>query len=499
MTSELESRWIDAGACALVTIAIFAIVYSVNGGAAFPADDAFINLHNAQVLRLGRDENYEGVPALVGATSGVHLALLLAFEQLVYPDTAALYVLSSLSGVAYVLGVFFMCLNIGCPRLEAALIALGSLVFAGTLFQVLNGMDTGLAMAAVAWDIKLLTDKRRTFWLPALCGIMPFVRPELSFLSAASMLIVFWEKYAATGFKIAAAAVAALSSVPFLLWYWIDTGSLMPNTVSAKMYFFAERYADWSDKSLLMLLAVSQAAFLSFPLFLCLRFARPAAVGRMLALFVAVFLGAYFWRFPGGLQHNGGRYLYVLAPIVLFGVACGLSSAFRKQTLSMVAISILFLPLGFVLQLKDYRTHIVGFQENLADVVRWMNANLPDRPMVMVHDAGYVAYAGHAALVDLVGLKTPAAMDFHRRATYPSVGLQRSRAVAEIAETFQPQYLLVIQDWDEKFRFVEGLRGEGWTAREVYAGHAPPETPAALIYHLYELNRPHRALVSPGS
>lgn len=499
MTSELESRWIDAGTCALVTIAIFAIVYSVNGGAAFPADDAFINLHNAQVLRLGRDENYEGVPALVGATSGVHLALLLAFEQLVYPDTAALYVLSSLSGVAYVLGVFFMCLNIGCPRLEAALIALGSLVFAGTLFQVLNGMDTGLAMAAVAWDIKLLTDKRRTFWLPALCGIMPFVRPELSFLSAASMLIVFWEKYAATGFKIAAAAVAALSSVPFLLWYWIDTGSLMPNTVSAKMYFFAERYADWSDKSFLMLLAVSQAGFLSFPLFLCLRFARPAAVGRMLALFVAVFLGAYFWRFPGGLQHNGGRYLYVLAPIVLFGVACGLSSAFRKQTLSMVAISILFLPLGFVLQLKDYRTHIVGFQENLADVVRWMNANLPDRPMVMVHDAGYVAYAGHAALVDLVGLKTPAAMDFHRRATYPSVGLQRSRAVAEIAETFQPQYLLVIQDWDEKFRFVEGLRGEGWTAREVYAGHAPPETPAALIYHLYELNRPHRALVSPSS
>src|SRR5438093_1202447 len=110
MTSGLSSRWIDAGACALVTIAIFATIYYVNGGAAFPTDDAFINLHNAQVLRLGRDENYEGVPALAGATSGVQLVLLLAFEQLVFPDTAALYVLSSLSGVAYVLGVFYMCL-----------------------------------------------------------------------------------------------------------------------------------------------------------------------------------------------------------------------------------------------------------------------------------------------------------------------------------------------------------------------------------------------------
>ena len=111
MTSEMGSRWTDAGALALVTVAVFAIVYCVNGGAAFPTDDAFINLHNAQVLRLGRDENYQGVPALVGATSGAHLALLLAFEQLVYPDTAALYALSSLSGVAYVLGVFYVCLN----------------------------------------------------------------------------------------------------------------------------------------------------------------------------------------------------------------------------------------------------------------------------------------------------------------------------------------------------------------------------------------------------
>ncbi|KYG98521.1 hypothetical protein [Bradyrhizobium sp. DOA1] len=499
MTSDLRSRWTDAGACALVTIAIFTIVHSVNGGAAFPTDDAFINLHNAQVLRLGRDERYEGVPALVGATSGVHLAMLLALEQLVHPDTAALYVLSSLSGVAYVLGVLFTCLNVGCRRLEAALIALVSLLFAGTLFQVLNGMDTSLAMAAVAWDLKLLTDKRRTLWLPALCGVMPFVRPELSFLSAGSMCIVFLDRYTATSFKIASAAIAALSSVPFVLWYWIDTGSWVPNTIGAKMYFFAERHADWSYKSFLMFFAVCQAALASFPLFICLRFARPAALRSMFALFIAVFLSAYFWRFPSGLLHNGGRYLYVLAPIILFGVACGLSSTSRKQTLRMVAVSTLFVPLGFVMQLNDYRTHIVGFHESLADVVRWMNANLQDRPVVMVHDAGYVAYAGHAALVDLVGLKTPAAMDVHKRVTYPSAGLQRSKAVAEIAEQFQPQYLLVVQDWDQRFRLVEGLRAEGWIAREVYAGYAPPKTPSALIYHLYELKRPLKGFASPSS
>jgi predicted amidohydrolase YtcJ len=182
--------------------------------------------------------------------------------------------------------------------------------------------------------------------------------------------------------------------------------------------------------------------------------------------------------------------LYVLAPIVLFGVACGLSSAFRKQTLCLIAISILFLPQGFITRLNDYRRQIAGTQGSLSDVVTWLNANLPDRPLVMVHDAGYVAYAGHAVLVDLVGLKTPAAMEFHKRTTYPSVGLYRSKAIAEIADAFHPQYLLVLQDWDRRFGLVEALRGRGWTTREVYAGRAPPETPAANIYHLYELRSP---------
>src|SRR5690349_19048294 len=54
---------------------------------AFPLDDAYITLHNAQVLWSGSDRNYPGVPALMGATSPVHLALvaglMLVFDPLV--------------------------------------------------------------------------------------------------------------------------------------------------------------------------------------------------------------------------------------------------------------------------------------------------------------------------------------------------------------------------------------------------------------------------------
>jgi len=483
----LQRRSTLPGICALVTIIVFALVYCANGGAAFPTDDAFINLHNAEVLRLGYDENYLGVPALVGATSGLHLALLFALEHWVHPDATALFVLGALAAVAYVLGVFQMCANAGCSRPESALIALGSLVLGGSLFQFLNGMDTGLAMAAVAWNIKLLTDTRRTLWLPILCGLMPFIRPELSFLSAGSMLLLFLDGNCSVRFRLAAALVAVASAVPFLLWYRIDTGLLVPNTVGAKMYYFAERYANWPAKLRLVLAGMSLAALGCFPLFLCLRFMRPRAVALLLALFALAFVGSYFLNLPGGLLHNGGRYLYVFAPIVLFGVACGLSASSRKQTLRLAAISALFLPLVFGAQLFDYRSHITGYRESLVDVVNWINVNLPDRPTVMVHDAGYIAYAAHLPLVDLVGLKTPAAIDFHRRLTYPSAGRLRGEAIADIAKTFKPQYLIVLQNWDDEFDIIDGLRGNGFTVEEVYAGRAPPGTPAADIYHLYRL------------
>jgi hypothetical protein len=489
----LQRRSTVPAICALIAIIVFALVYYVDGGAAFPTDDAFINLHNAQVLRLGHDENYVGVPALVGATSGLHLALLFALERLVHPDAAALFVLGAFAAVTYVLGVFQMCANTGCSRLESALIALGSLVLAGSLFQFLNGMDTGLAMAAVAWNIKLLTDEKRTFWLPMLCGLMPFIRPELSFLSVGSMLILFLDGNCSVRSKLAAAVVAGSSAVPFLFWYWIDTGLLVPNTVGAKMYYFAERYADWPGKLRVVFTAMSLAALACFPLFLCLRLIRPRAVALLLALFALAFVGSYLLNFPGGLLHNGGRYLYVFAPIVLFGVACGLSATSRKQTLRLAAISALFLPLVFGAQLSDYRSRITGYRESLADVVNWINVNLPDRPTVMVHDAGYISYAAHVPLVDLVGLKTPAAIDFHRRLTFPSAGQLRSDAIADIAMVFKPQYLVVLQDWNDKFDIVDGLRSNGFTVEEVYAGRAPSGTPAADIYHLYRLTLPATA------
>ena len=70
----------------------------------FPMDDAYITLHNAQVLHWGHDPNYLGTPALAGATSAVHLALV-ALLMFALSPPVALWAALWLAALAYTLGL----------------------------------------------------------------------------------------------------------------------------------------------------------------------------------------------------------------------------------------------------------------------------------------------------------------------------------------------------------------------------------------------------------
>ncbi|HEX5454257.1 MAG TPA: hypothetical protein VFX06_10730 [Stellaceae bacterium] len=478
--------------CCLVTAIAFLLAYRSDGGFFFPNDDAYIALHNAQVLWAGHDSAYVGVPALFGETSGAHLALLMLFESVIRPDTAALFVLGGVIAAAYVLGLLYACIAVGCSRIEATVLALAGLVLGGSIFQLLNGLDTGLAMAAVAWDIALLADRRHPRLLALLCGVMPFVRPELAFMSLASLAIMLAARQPHSG-RFKTLALAAIAAAPFLLWYWIDTGSPIPSTIGAKTYFFADRYVDWHRKAAWLIHDLTRALGTVFPLFLCAAFIRPRVLRAALFLFAAAFVAAYFVRFPSGITTNADRYLFLFVPVILFGIACGVSATKRRRrllTLASLAISILFVPLGVRFQHDEYAGGIVGYRHSLDDAVAWMNANLPAGSMVMVHDAGYVAYAGHFRLVDLVGLKTPAAMEIHKELTYPSAGKLRPQAIVRIAAKFHPRYLLAIHGWQQNFDFTGALAKAGWRAAEIYSSHAPAGTFAGDIYDVYALSPP---------
>ena len=107
--------------------------------------------------------------------------------------------------------------------------------------------------------------------------------------------------------------------------------------------------------------------------------------------------------------------------------------------------------------------------------------------MVMIHDAGYIAYAGHFRLVDLAGLKTPQAVSINRAITFPSNGAHRPAAIAKIADLFQPQYLICVKSWNSIFLLVPSLRRAGWDVTKIFESPAAPSD--GQIYEVYALHK----------
>jgi hypothetical protein len=482
------ARYLPILAGAVVVALIFVLDCLLSSGAKFPNDDAYIALHNAQVLWAGRDSVYQGTPALFGATSGAQLALLMLFESFIPSAPVALLALCGVMTFVYVLGVYFLSLNSGFSRTSAILTALASLLFAGCLFQFLNGLDTGMAMAAVIWCLALLSSKRYRPALGALCGVMPFVRPELAVLGAGAILVMLCDAKIGGREKAATVVLAAASAAPFLAWYWIDTGGVVPTTIGAKAYFFAEGNLPLSGRLNLLSGGVGMGLVYGFPLIFCLAMVRGQPLKFLCFGFILIVLFAYLQRFPGGWEANSGRYFFVFAPVVVFAVIDSYAAADaprRRFIRSCIIASIATTGYASYKQFQSYHYYLTVFTPAVVETVGWADKHLPAGATVMVHDAGYIGYAGDFHLVDFTGLKTPACLAVNRRMTFPSDGAMLPEAIRTIANQFHPQYLVTVKVWNDKLHIVGSLRRGGWRVRKIFQSRKAPRD--AEVYEIFSL------------
>jgi hypothetical protein len=121
--------------------------------------------------------------------------------------------------------------------------------------------------------------------------------------------------------------------------------------------------------------------------------------------------------------------------------------------------------------------------DELASVAAWARDHVPPTAKVLVHDAGYVAYATDLSLIDLVGLKSPASAEVHARVTWPSCGGRRVEAIHRIALAGHADYLIVLKGWERIFRIAHGLARRGWHVQ-------PVRLVAEVGYDVYELTPP---------
>ena len=466
----------------------------------FPVDDAYIVLHNAGALLSGCDRNYSGSSPLTGATSLIHLALVSLLMRGLGP-LAALSTAAWLSALFYAAGLVRLARVNGLSRLQALLVAAAGLAAGETPHQLLNGLETGLMLATLTWALVLLSDPRGrpSLALPGLCGMLPFIRPDLTplaFLFLSLQIARRWrDRRDIAAFRRGAGAdmvIALACALPWALWYQAEVGSALPTTVAAKRYFFAEAGGEPTFK-----FAVVMRGFSFFGvevgLLTCFAgFLGGTWLGRIGLAFTALLADAYFLQFPGALMQYEGRYLYPLLPFILLGAVHAMrpTQPHRRAATAALALalwqSVLVAPTFWA----QHRSGCDNTARNLDGVADWCVHHLSAHSTLMVHDAGYISWGTGFRIVDLVGLKTPSSISYHQHLTYPSNGARRGEAVSLIALRQHPDYLIVLDGWEGIYHIAAGLRAQGWGVHlvnadysyKVYALSPPPSPPQGPRY-----------------
>lgn len=449
---------VPAEALAFVPVVVLAALQFLQP--AFPLDDAYITLHNARALLAGgADPNYAGASALTGATSAVHLVLVAALGAILPLELASRLVLLA-ALCLYAAGLNRLLRRTQCPPLVRVGLLWSALLLGYLPYQLLNGLESGLALAAIAWAL-VLADSR---WGPILFGALPFVRPELAFLALPLFARQLWSIRAAPRDIAAAVALFAAGSVPWTLLYLATTGAPLPNTGTAKFFFFAEASQPLGERIGAALRALNGALIGPFVLGV-VGLARTGP-GRCGLAFLTCWLTISVVTLPGGLAHNWYRYVSMATPLLILGWAQILARPAAWRTPVAVLLTGWALVTGYhgVVRRLDDRSAIAN--EAMVAAVR---RHVPAGDTILIHDAGYLAWAEPGRpLVDVVGLKATTAPGW-REALGADSG-DRADRIVRTAASSGARYFIVLAHEPFWGTLAEDLARAGWRLDPVEEG-----------------------------
>ena len=343
----------------------------------------------------------------------------------------------------------------------------------------MNGLETGLGLAAAIWLIAFAvrSDRRARILAPLLAGLAPFIRPELAAL-AAVLSALRWRdlirearvagSQRPSNMIVRDAAMIVAAAAPWMIWYTVATGLPFPTTASVKAVWFAESCTGLGQHVHLFRLALGQFLAVAGPVSLAVFVLAFHPVGRACLVFVVAMLASYFVELPGGLTHNEGRYAHLLIPMFAAGVAImlvpGAPTKLRNPSRVVLLFSVLFTCAMVPLQIRSFATNRLQNRE-YNETARFLLRSLPPDARILAHDVGYISAATPFRIIDLVGLKWPESARAHRAVTLPSCGRSRGDVIDAIARREHATHLVALRQWDELFGISAALVRHGWTMR----------------------------------
>ncbi len=474
----------DMKAYALLTAFVFIffmLVWSLFGIDQYPLDDAYIVEHSVQGLLSGHESRFVDSTPADGITSPVYVGLV-TFFAIFMPIPIAHGIINFLDMILLMFGLYKITRLSGLS-LSAGLAIPVMSVFAGlTFLQIFNGLETALAMATAAWIIVgFLQDKPSPF-SSLMAGISVFIRPELAVLS---FMFFLWTIYRRSGNWMKNVLIMFFSFLLCAVLVYFLMGTLIPNTMAAKAYFFAVGCQTVGDKlySVGYCFLVFLSNLGSFSLgFVFVFFSR---LRWIFTAFVLIFVSAYYIFLPDALMHNGSRYVFVMLPFAVYGWAYALASAHHRMQLigrSFAIVVVLFIFYGMHSGFVFFSANVQEFSKDNEETVMWVNKNLSPQAVLLVQDAGKISLIGQNPLVDLVGLKSHFVVDIHRDKTYAQCGLN-SDVMDALATQSRASYIILLTEWNKVYNITTLLQQAGWRVDRADSDRGNS------FYQVYKINK----------
>ncbi len=360
-------------------------------------------------------------PPIWGASAPLWpAALALGIRAGLTPESAAVAL-----GFAFTLAATAI-LALCALRCVNRLAAIGVCLFAPASYRyvawAVQGMESPLTYLIVALALAALTFRWSWQAIGFLAALAVVHKLDLAPLSALLVLILVIRDHRA-GLRAALLAAAAIAAAA--LAAWLTFGSVIPNSVAAKLQFTGSVPREWfweaglyiSGRFVLLVVAV-----LSLPL-----------IGRRPDVFVfawafgAVLVAAYTWRPPA---EGYEWYLSSVQPILIFLAAAGAGSvagfisdeagARRRASTAAAICAIAGVALITLQQDRVALHHHKFLRETLeADRVaagRWIDANTPADATVLT-GFGNIAYYSHRRVIDYSFLNRKPPIEPYERLT----------------------------------------------------------------------------------
>ena len=423
-------------------------------GFGFPLDDAWI--HQTYARNFG--ERYQWsflIDDPSGGSTGPLWGMLIALLYLLkIPPLWGTYFFGFLIlwGTAITGSILFERIS---PKNGSYKIIAGGLIAAEwhLVWSALSGMETILLIFLSLVFFCWLMDKRENWWFPGmLIGLSVWVRPDgLTLLGPAAMSLLLrgYLPKKALNKALTFTAGALLFFGPYIIFNWLVSGDVWPNTFYAKQAEYeALRQSGILGRYLKIgMQFITGVGILLLPgIIVEMKDQIKSKNWEAIAAFIwmAGYIGLYAWRLPVTYQH--GRYIIPAMPIgFIFGLA-GLvkwaemqaEKLWRRVISGVWITSTIIVAASFwIYGARAYALDVAVIETEMVHTARWIEENTHENALIAAHDIGALGYFAERNILDLAGLITPDVIPF----------IRNEGKLAEYLNEEKADYLVTFPSW----------------------------------------------------